>query len=439
VKGTISSGNSLVGSRSNDQIGLGGITALSNGNYVVRSYAWNASSGAATWGNGATGTTGTVSSTNSLTGLVGDEVGAYVTVLTDGNYVVVSPNWNGNLGAATWGSGTTGVTGTVSSSNSLVGAAPNDSVGSGGIASLSNGNYVVASLYWSGNRGAATWGSGTAGVTGAISASNSLVGAAPNDYVGIGGIAALSNGNYVVGSPDWSGNTGAATLCNGANGTTGMISSSNSLVGTFANDKVGYAVLSLVGNGNYVVGSPYWGGNVGAVTWGSGISGVVGTISSSNSLIGSAANDYVGGHGAFQLNDGNYMVISPNWGGNLGASTWGNGAVGAHGLISSSNSLIGSAIGDEIGLGVPAVFDDDYVLVSPGYGGVGAVTMASNAYRLVGQIQSWNSVIGVASSYLVPLPLAYDSSRRRLVVGRPADNKISLFTAEQIFAANFDP
>ena len=40
--------------------------------------------------------------------------------LPNGNYVVSSPYWSG-LGAAAWGNGSVGVTGTVDSSNSLVG------------------------------------------------------------------------------------------------------------------------------------------------------------------------------------------------------------------------------------------------------------------------------------------------------------------------------
>src|SRR5262249_8030593 len=53
----------------------------------------------------------------------------YVTSLSNGNYVVASPNWNGNRGAVTWMSGTTGQTldGVNSNTpqNSLVGRAPN--------------------------------------------------------------------------------------------------------------------------------------------------------------------------------------------------------------------------------------------------------------------------------------------------------------------------
>src|SRR5207253_1325187 len=149
----------------------------------------------------------------------------------NGSYVVTSSNWNGNRGAATWGSGTTGVTGEVSAANSLVGStaganpstsgSPGDSVGSDGVTALSNGNYVVGSSFWNTRHGAATWGSGTVGVTGAISAANSLVGSAAGD--GVGFAYPLSNGNYVVASSNWGGSMGAVTWANGATGAIGVV------------------------------------------------------------------------------------------------------------------------------------------------------------------------------------------------------------------------
>src|SRR5262249_50948740 len=126
----------------------------------------------------------------------GARFGDSVTVLSNGNVVVTNPNDNfggTNAGAAYLFNGLTGAL-----ISSLVGSSANDY---GGIWSaptaLSNGNYVVRSTRWNGNRGAVTWGSGTAGVSGTVSAANSLVGSNPNDYVGAL-ITALSNGNYVV-------------------------------------------------------------------------------------------------------------------------------------------------------------------------------------------------------------------------------------------------
>jgi hypothetical protein len=123
-------------------------------------------------------------------------VGVGVTALSNGNYVVSGPGWNGGRGAATWGDGSTGVSGTVSAANSLVGTNDGDRVGSGSVTALSNGNYVVTSPGWNGGRGAATWGSGTTGRTldgsTLITPQNSLVGQAPN--AGLGGFGGVVPG-----------------------------------------------------------------------------------------------------------------------------------------------------------------------------------------------------------------------------------------------------
>jgi hypothetical protein len=229
-----------------------------------------------------------------------------VTLLSNGNYLVRIPNWNGNRGAVTWGSGSTGVSGIVSDANSLVGSSPNDRVGginttgASGITFLSNGDYVVRSPLWNGTRGAATWGSGTAGVTGAVSASNSLVGSTANDRVGnvdttgTSGITFLTNGNYVVRSPLWNSNRGAVTWGSATAGVSGTVSDANSLVGSSPNDSVASGGIRTLSNGNYLVLSPHWNGSRGAATWVSGTTyrtlDGAGTITSQNSLVGTAAN-----------------------------------------------------------------------------------------------------------------------------------------------------
>ena len=289
----------LTGSQANDQVGLGGVVALTNGNYVVSSSSWNGERGAATWGNGTLGISGGVSALNSLVGTQpGDYVGEGITALSNDNYVVSSSSWNGNRGAATWGNGTVGISGGVSADNSLVGTQPGDDVGYGGITALSNGNYVVSSSSWNGNRGAATWGNGTLGISGEVSALNSLVGTQPGDNVGVGGITALSNGNYVVNSYIWNGNRGAATWGNGTLGTSGGVSALNSLVGTQPDDYVGFGGITALSNGNYVVSSSNWDNgtleNAGAATWANGSTGRtldgINTINSQNSIVGRTAN-----------------------------------------------------------------------------------------------------------------------------------------------------
>jgi hypothetical protein len=52
---------------------------------------------------------------------------------------------------------------------------------------------------------------------------------------GSGDVTALSTGNYVVGSPTWNNGAGAATWGSGAGGLTGLVSAANSLLGTTAN------------------------------------------------------------------------------------------------------------------------------------------------------------------------------------------------------------
>jgi hypothetical protein len=223
------------------------------------------------------GISGPVSDANSLVGgNPGDEVGSSlglprITPLSNGNYVVLSQQWNGNRGAATWGKGNTGVSGMVSDANSLVGSNPGDGVG-GFITLLSNGNYLVDSLFWNDNRGAVTWGNANTGVTGIVSDGNSLVGSSPNDYLAHAldapSVTPLTNGNYVVDSPAWNG-VGASTWGNGSTGTSGAVSPANSLVGSNPGDGVGEYTIRL-SDGNYVVASPTWNGSSGAVTWASG-------------------------------------------------------------------------------------------------------------------------------------------------------------------------
>jgi hypothetical protein len=386
--GLITSSNSLVGSAYDDLVGGGGVVLLTNGNYVVNSPFWNNpagpwAAGAVTWSDGTTGITGLVTSSNSLVGgSNGDNVGIDgVTVLTNGNYVVSSPKWNDPLGpsydvgAVTWGNGAGGTTGLVKRVNSLVGSTSEDSVSSGGVTALPNGNYVVSSPRWDKptgmirDAGAVTWGNGASGTTGFVARRNSLFGGSEGDYVGgtfsyfggIGGVTVLTNSNYVVSSPNWHGeggaifNAGAATWGNGMGGTVGIISASNSLVGSSTDDRVGAGGLIALSNGNYVVNSPGWDkptgmiANAGAVTFGNGTGGTAGFVARKNSLVGGSTDDQVGIGGVTALRDGNYLVINPAWDNPAGAImnaeaiTLGKGTGGTTGLVSSDNSVLGTA------------------------------------------------------------------------------------------------
>jgi hypothetical protein len=426
VSGAVSPTNSLVGSTANDQVGFNGVTALTNGNYVVRSPFWDngavADVGAVTWGNGTTGISGAVSPTNSLVGSTNaDYVGTDgVTALTNGNYVVRSPHWaNGAMfqaGAVTWGNGTMGICGSVSPTNSLVGSMAFDQVGSDGVTALINGNYVVRSPYWNNgavaDAGAVTWGNGTTGISGPVSPTNSLVGSTALDQVGSDGVTALTNGNYVVRSPYWNNgvvvDVGAVTWGNGTTGISGPVRTTNSLVGSAASDYVGLGGVTALTNGNYVVSSPYWNNGVvvdfGAVTWGNGTMGISGPVSPTNSLVGSTASDNLRFNGVTALTNGNYVVSSPYWANgavaNAGAVTWGNGTTGISGPVSPTNSLVGSTNADFVGLdGVTALTNGNYVVSSSRWdngavNSAGAVTWGSGTMGISGPVSPTNSLVG---------------------------------------------
>ena len=289
--------------------------------------------------------------------------GTSVTVLPNGNIVVTDPYYNGGIGVK---AGAVylynGATGALISM--LTGTRAGNSVGSGGVKVLSNGNYLVSSDEWNNgaiaDAGAATWGDATSGVTGTVTVTNSLVGSTAGDQIGI--VTTLNTGNYLVRSRRWDNGSivdaGAVTWGNGTSGITGTVMVTNSLVGSQAGDQVGFDGVTALGNGNYVVCSASWdnGGiaDAGAVTWGDGTSGVTGTVTVTNSLVGSQAGDQVGHWcDVTELSNGNYVVRSSYWdngaSANAGAITWGDGTGGITGPVSALNSLVGSTVNDNVG------------------------------------------------------------------------------------------
>jgi hypothetical protein len=390
VKGTITSGNSLIGATAGAGTGDGvgsGIVILSNGNYVIRSKNFNVGRGAVTWCNGTSGLTGVVDFSNSL---VGDNTGQSVAdgnnqiiALTNGNYIIGMKNFqvgaNMGAGAIIWGRGTTAgsrTTGPTLAANKITGVTQFDQV-PGLLQALPNGHCVaVTPNFNSGgvsSAGAVTWLDGASGrdVTGGfnpVSATNSLVGGSMNDQVGSGSTVLLPNGNFVVQSANWDGgftDAGAVTFCKGDGTTVGVVGSGNSLVGSHNNDKIGQGNLVIVLPGsNYVLGNNSWNSGAGAVTWGSGTTGVKGVVSASNSIIGGPVDQL----GTFQvatsgsgipftdnpriLSSGDFILLSNNFhsGGNVvGAATFVYGATGqtlnASNAITAANSMIGSATG----------------------------------------------------------------------------------------------
>lgn len=419
VIGTISAANSLVGSTAGDAVGAAGFTSLSNGNYVLLNSGWNGGAGAITFVNPAAPPTGAVSSVNSLVGSsAGDGVGSAFQNLFNGKSVARASSWNGGMGAVTWYNNASGTYGAVSSANSLVGSSTTDQVGSNSLINFSNGKGAIYTPAWNGNAGALTFVADlTVGITGTVSGANSLVGASPGDLLGSGGISTLSNGNRVVLSPAASigaSSTGAVTWFSATTGVTGPLTAANSLVGTHASDQVGSGGITNLGGGNYVIRSPEWNGTRGAATWASGVQPITGapdaiTSAAGSSVYGTTAGDRVGDNGVWLLNNGNFLVRSQSWSNNGtvtggGALTFGDWASGfaMPGPVTDTNSLVGNSAGDAIGSGgIVNLSSGNYVVKSPNWsGGAGAVTFGDGSIMQAGTVVAGDarSIVGSASS-----------------------------------------
>jgi trimeric autotransporter adhesin len=295
---------------------------------------------------------------------------------------------------------------------------------------LSDGNFVICTSGWSipldgglsvPEAGAATWVDGTTGLNGAVSVSNSLTGSQAYDRACIGGVIPLPEGRYVVLSWGWKNgevtDAGAATLCGAQGACTGQISAANSLVGTSQGDLVGWAGVALA-NGDYVIGSPYWGHDgqifVGAVTLCGSDSGCRGqSVSASNSLVGSVEYDSVGwgGEGCcgrswpgiVPLDNGKFVVVSKLWQRDgivrTGAVTLVDGATGIAGFVSEQNSLIGTVPDDFSGVSVTALVGGNYVVNNSRWDNgtivdAGASTWCSGTTGCSGEVTTGNSLVG---------------------------------------------
>jgi Repeat of unknown function (DUF5650) len=396
--GVVSIENSLVGEKPTDGIGNPFITPLSSGGYAVESPGWNEGVGAVTFCDGTTGCKGFVSSANSLVGQnPGNGVGHSPVYMDNsvkevghGNFIVISDSFDNNglqdVGAVTWVSPASGLTGTVTLDNSLVGTVANGKIGQ--VIVLENGNYVVMGGKW------ITFGDGATGVFGLASEANSIYGTEGNGDLNMASVTPLKNGNYVVNAPTYSFSLtfrGAARLCSGTGGCIGRMTAANSLTGV-DNYGLPQPVTPLM-NGNYVVKSSK------ATTFGNGETGIVGTITSENSLINPNSAPY---GMIVPLPNGNYYVLNASWdpaaapgGGSRGAVTLGNGKTGTVGLVSATNSLVNERPGDAYQFSSKILPSGDLLVISTSWNGYrGAVTLVSGTTPPIGVINAGNSIVG---------------------------------------------
>ncbi len=390
--GIVGSSNSLVGASAGDQVGLN-VSTLSGSaaNYVVTSPNWSYDAGGSLLSNagaltliGNSDLTGFVGAGNSLVGThANDFIGN--SIVNYGSYGFIlstAPGWDGGKGAITRIDLASPVVGEVSSVNSLVGTLSTDQVGSRIIGNLGYGYLLSVASDWGGGKGAVTFipGSGTAAV-GQVSAANSLVGGTTLDHIGGSiayestafysytgvqsgtGVELLGSGHYLVRAPDWDNARGLVAWGSKTTGVSGELSVANApnlaLVGAmsagavagYTGDKLGARVATHY-DGSYMVFTPTWNVDKGAITWGATGTGVKGNVDSSNSLYGTTLSNF----GANLVNISNtyygdtFLALAPNWDDGKGAFTVINRqAPSSLGAVSAANSVVGSVAGDYFG------------------------------------------------------------------------------------------
>ena len=390
---------------------------LPNGNIVLTDYEWEPGGGGKSFGGesrGAAylynGATGTLIST--LVGSTpGDGIGSDYRILPNGDYLLLSRQWNDGRGAVTYCSAFSGCSGTINATNSAVGRNPGD-FDSGGVEVLPNSNYVLRLPHWDSDTnsdvGAVRVCSGAC--TGLIEPSNSLIGSSDSDRIGQNFVE-LTDSNFLVGSTSWDRlasrvNTGALVWCDGQTGCAGVVSESNALFGLSTNDGVGNAVA--LPNGGYVATAREWDGptdlNAGIAAACETPGGCTGPIRNLNNVQGSRPNDRVGSN-VEVLPNGSYVIISPSWGATAGAVTFCLSGAACAGIVpSSANSLVGARQNDFVGsFGVTPLANGNYVVQSPQWQNSttedrGAATFCSGTLGCVGDVSTTNSLFGESSS-----------------------------------------
>ena len=416
--------SAFFGASATDRIGSGGIETLSygtSGSFVLKSPSFGSGAGALTYvdGNNPTPFTQTVGSGNSL-------VGATTLANLGGGNTVISQYSNGklvvlnraNTGSITLVQTPSSLAGTVAAVNSLVGSSVGDFTG----ATVYNDYYTspytrlfVTLPNWK-NGALAAAGAVTAldvsaitSPSGAISATNSLVGSSAGDALGANGVQINSDG-YVINTPLWSNgavtSAGALTFFGiGAALPTGTISAANSVLGTATGDLTGASLQSFGITGKRILVASNYGGGTGAVAVLNFANPGVGTLNASNALVGSTSTDHIGSAGVAQIGSSAlYLVGSPSWSSSTGALTVFNPGTGiTPGIVSSANSLVGAAAGDQVGANVTSnyvSFGNNKLLffTRTWGGGQGAITLVQNPNNVTGVINASNSLVGVTSA-----------------------------------------
>jgi len=309
-------GSTFAGNATNDYLGNGGVTALTNNNFVINSPSDDvgvSDAGSVMLINGATGAQiGSTLAGNAS----GDQLGASgITALTNNNFVIASYLDDivlfGGFSSVVDGGSVMLINGATGAQigSTFAGNATNDYLGRSSVTALTNNNFVIASEY--DNLGGSVVDAGSvilvSGATGAQIGST-LAGNATNDYLGFSGITALTNNNFVIASPyDDVGvsDAGSVMLVNGATGA--LI---GTIVGDTASDQLGYSFITALTNNNFVIASEN--DNVGGITDAGSVMLINGATGAQigSTLAGNTASDKLGFTGVAKLNNNHFVVAS---------------------------------------------------------------------------------------------------------------------------------
>jgi len=314
---------SFFGSSEEEELGWYAVTALSNNNFVINSPFRNVDgkkrAGAVILVDGNTGTqigeTLSGNSDRSFLGLNG------IFALSNNNFVIASSGDNvggiDNTGSVRLIDGTSNL----QIGNPIIGGA-GEFLGSRGVTVLANNNYVISNAFSEENgiveAGFVTLVSGVSGNT----IGSPIVGDAPNDNLGGGGITVLPNNYYVILSfnDDDGGNVdvGSIKVVNGGTG----VEISSAALGSSGDDFSRFGNVTSLTNGNFVLALPAAdsGGiqNAGIVSLFDGLTG----NQIGSSITGDDAQDAIGSVDVIALSNGNYLVESSNLVAGGGPSTF---------------------------------------------------------------------------------------------------------------------
>ena len=384
-------GSTFVGNTASDQLGFS-IKALPNNNFVIASPYDDVGAGPSVVNAGSvilvSGTTGAQIGSTFAGNATNDYLGnGGVTALTNNNFVINSPS--DDVGVSDAGSvmlinGATGA----QIGSTLAGNASGDQLGASGITALTNNNFVIASylddIVLFGGFSSVVDGGSVMLINGATGAQigSTFAGNATNDYLGRSSVTALTNNNFVIASAyDDVGvsNAGSVMLINGLTGS--QIGST--LAGNAANDYLGFSAITALTNNNFVIASEYdnLGGSVvdaGSVILVSGATGA----QIGSTLAGNTASDFLGFSGITALTNNNFVIASPY--DDVGVSDAGsvmlvNGATGA--LI---GTIVGDTASDQLGYSfITALTNNNFVIASEN-DNVGGITDAGSVMLING-------------------------------------------------------